>query len=82
MDVTLCWDKIKSEEGLMDKAGELIFLRLFELEPRARALYNFTDDEDVKENPKFKVHAGSVVDMIDMGKRHQFSHNISTSHHT
>jgi len=39
---------------------------VFELEPKARKLFNFTDDEVIKENPKFLMHAHTMVDMIDM----------------
>lgn len=65
MNVLLSWDKLKQVPDHQDKAGELIFLRVFELEPRARSLFRFTESEDVKVNPMFAQHARSMVDIID-----------------
>ena len=39
---------------------------IFELEPKARSLFNFTTDEDYKVNPKFYQQAHMIVDMMDM----------------
>lgn len=43
----------------------LSFYSLFQLEPAARALFNFTDAEDVKANANFERHATAMVDMVD-----------------
>lgn len=66
MDVTMSWDKLKHTKNYQESAGELIFSRVFELEPKARSMFKFTKDEDIKLNPQFRVHARAMVDMIDM----------------
>jgi methyl-accepting chemotaxis protein len=38
---------------------------LFELAPEAKSLFGFSQDEDIKKNKKFGVHAKAMVDMID-----------------
>lgn len=35
------------------------------LQPQAKALFGFTFDEDIKQNPKYSTHARAMVDMID-----------------
>lgn len=40
--------------------------RVFELEPKARSLFDFTDDEEIRSNPKFSFHARNMLDMLDM----------------
>jgi hemoglobin-like flavoprotein len=66
MNVTMSWDKMKSIEGFQERAGFLIYQRVFELEPKARSLFHFTEDEDLMANPQFALHARTMVDMIDM----------------
>lgn len=65
MAVTMSWDKLKAVPSYQDKAGELIFCRLFELEPKARNMFGYSATEEIKANPKFLIHAHSMVDMID-----------------
>jgi len=66
MDVTMSWDKLKQTANYQDVAGELIFLRVFELEPKAREMFDIDEDEDVKLNSKFVTQSRAMVDMIDM----------------
>lgn len=65
MAVTSSWDKLKHTADYRTKAGEMIFLRVFALEPSARALFKFTEDEDIQANPAFHSHAMGMVDMIE-----------------
>jgi hemoglobin-like flavoprotein len=65
IEVSLSWDKLKLVKGYQEKAGDLIFARLFEIEPSAREIFKFTRDEDIRQNPKFSMHAKAMVDMID-----------------
>jgi len=65
MDVTLSWSTAKETENFKNVAGETIFLTVFEVEPAARALFNFGDNEIIKSNPAFWKHAHTMVDMID-----------------
>ena len=42
--------------------------RLFELDPRAKTIYEFPLDADmdtIRKDPRFKVHARNIVDMFD-----------------
>lgn len=42
-------------------------MRVFELQPKARSMFMFSADEDIKRNPKLRHHAANtMVDMIDM----------------
>lgn len=65
MDVTLSWDKLKHVKNYQDKAGDLIFTRLFEIEPSAKKLFQFSETGDVHDNAKYATHAKQMVDMID-----------------
>lgn len=65
MSVTMSWDRLKQVPNYQEKAGELIFCRLFELEPKARNMFGYSPTEDIRANPKFAIHAQSMVDMID-----------------
>jgi len=64
MNVTASWDALKMSKDYK-YAGELIFSRLFVLEPSARDMFGFAHDEDIRQNPKFDMHARTMVDMID-----------------
>jgi hemoglobin-like flavoprotein len=39
---------------------------MFALEPRARAMFKFTDGEDIRTNSRVRSHARAMVDRIDM----------------
>jgi len=65
MNVSMSWDVLKLTPDYEKIAGHLIFIRLFELEPRATALFGFGPHQDIKEHPKFGQHAITIVDMID-----------------
>lgn len=65
MDVTTSWDKLKHIKNYHQIAGEIIFCRVFEIEPAARKLFTFSNDEDIRKNPNFSRHANQMVDMID-----------------
>jgi len=66
MNVTGSWDRLKQSKDYQDRAGELIFDRVFELEPKAKSMFDFKADEDIKKNPRFLSQAHVMVDMIDM----------------
>jgi hemoglobin-like flavoprotein len=66
MNVTQTWDKAKATPKFDEVAGEAILTRLFKLEPKSREMFGFTKDEVVTDNPKFRVHSKSMVDMLDM----------------
>lgn len=66
MNVTIIWDHLKSSRAFQDRAGELIFSRMFELEPKLLSLFHFSDDEGLTANVQFSAHARVIVDMIDM----------------
>ena len=66
MDVTVAWDRLKLIKEYHEKAGTLIFTRLFEIEPSARELFGFSSAEEITTaNPKFVMQTKQVVDMID-----------------
>lgn len=44
---------------------ELMFEKLFELEPAAQQLFKHTTVEDRTDNSKFTLHAHAMIDMID-----------------
>jgi hemoglobin-like flavoprotein len=66
MNVTTTWDKAKRTPKFEQVAGEAILTRVFHLEPKARSMFGFSQDEEVTENPKFAVHSKVMVDMLDM----------------
>ena len=66
MNVITSWDKAKSTPDFEKVAGEVILSRLFKLEPKARALFGFSMNETITENPKFAVHSKVIVGMFDM----------------
>lgn len=66
MSVTSSWDKAKATPNFSEVAGEAILTRLFQLEPKSRALFGFRDDQPIRNDPKFYVHSKSMVDMLDM----------------
>jgi hemoglobin-like flavoprotein len=65
MEVTNSWDRLKMVPDYKNKAGELIFTRLFEIEPTARSLFGFVEKEELRSNPKFGFHANQMISMID-----------------
>jgi hemoglobin-like flavoprotein len=38
---------------------------VFELSPGAKKMFNYSDEEDIRANPTFMIHARSMFDMID-----------------
>jgi hypothetical protein len=52
---------------VLDYGHSYTFFSLLELDPSARSLFGFKDLEDLHQNPKYAVHANSIVDMIDTG---------------
>jgi hemoglobin-like flavoprotein len=65
MNLTSSWDMVKLQKDYQDRAGELIFQRLFEIEPGIKNVFGFQKDDDFRQNDKFAIHARTIVDMID-----------------
>mmetsp|Transcript_4792 Transcript_4792/g.7479 ORF Transcript_4792/g.7479 Transcript_4792/m.7479 type:complete len:324 (-) Transcript_4792:53-1024(-) len=60
------WSKIKAIDSYEEVAGELLFKRLFEINPDAAAFFKFTDgyettDEAMYKQEVFKKHAAGVI---------------------
>eukprot|EP00934_Nitzschia_sp_Nitz4_P006395 Nitzschia sp. Nitz4//scaffold135_size62275//29543//30279//NITZ4_006351-RA/size62275-augustus-gene-0.2-mRNA-1//1//CDS//3329535566//6385//frame0 len=57
------WTQIKAIPHYEDIAGELLFRKIFEIDPSARHLYSFEEanEEDVYKSEAFKEHARLVV---------------------
>ena len=53
----------------MAESGTKIFLRIFELSPTVRDVFNYTtpgcDPEDVANNPRLKYHALAFMQALD-----------------
>jgi hemoglobin-like flavoprotein len=64
MQVCSTWDKFKSAD--QTGAGQTIFLRLLELEPKARSMFKLAPDESAGSSPQFEAHARTIFDMIDL----------------
>ncbi|GKY91015.1 hypothetical protein MPSEU_000074300 [Mayamaea pseudoterrestris] len=65
MNVVTSWDLLKAQPNFRETAGELIFVRIFEFDTDLMKLFKF-DKADVRANAKFRAHADSMVDMMDM----------------
>lgn len=65
MNVSSSWDELKSIKGYEVRCGELLFTKLFERAPQAKALFGFSAHEDFRLNAKYATHAKAMVDMID-----------------
>jgi hemoglobin-like flavoprotein len=67
MNVSTSWDTLKMTDNYKEVVGELIFQRLFELEPKTRSIFQMGDvgNKDLKSHPNFTKHAHVIVDMID-----------------
>mmetsp|Transcript_39741 Transcript_39741/g.95900 ORF Transcript_39741/g.95900 Transcript_39741/m.95900 type:complete len:262 (+) Transcript_39741:688-1473(+) len=67
--VVSSWDKIKAIENYKTVAGQLIFKRIFEINPDASAFFKFTDgyettDEALYKQEIFLKHAEGVVSAV------------------
>lgn len=65
------WAKVKKIPNYKEVAGTLLFQKIFEIAPAARALFDFTkgfseDDEALYSDPRFLAHATRVVSMLDV----------------
>ncbi|GAX14656.1 hypothetical protein FisN_6Lh441 [Fistulifera solaris] len=66
MNVSSTWDQVKlKDKDYVDRLGELIFERLFQLNPPAAAIFDMEGVENIKEHLSFKTHAPVIVDMVD-----------------
>lgn len=66
MSVLMSWDSLKAVENYEQRAGELIFQRIFELEPSSKGLFQFKEEHDYSQHPQYLALAKIMVDMIDM----------------
>jgi hypothetical protein len=64
-DVETSFERLKNTRNHKERMGNLILTRLLELEPSARALFGFSDAEDISQNTSFELHANAMWDMID-----------------
>eukprot|EP00934_Nitzschia_sp_Nitz4_P006677 Nitzschia sp. Nitz4//scaffold135_size62275//31377//32198//NITZ4_006352-RA/size62275-augustus-gene-0.3-mRNA-1//1//CDS//3329535569//6667//frame0 len=57
------WNQVKKIPNYEDIAGELLFRKIFEIDPSARDLYSFDvdDEEEIYKSEAFKEHARLVV---------------------
>eukprot|EP00523_Entomoneis_sp_CCMP467_P018478 CAMPEP_0168814526 /NCGR_PEP_ID=MMETSP0726-20121227/5723_1 /TAXON_ID=265536 /ORGANISM="Amphiprora sp., Strain CCMP467" /LENGTH=205 /DNA_ID=CAMNT_0008866697 /DNA_START=37 /DNA_END=654 /DNA_ORIENTATION=+ len=63
------WEVVKAIDNYEEVAGELLFKRIFEINPEAAAIFKFTDgyettDEALYAQEAFKKHATAVVSSV------------------
>jgi len=66
MNVLMSWDSLKAVPNYEERAGELIFRRIFEIEPTAKGLFQFKEVDNYFNHPQYLALAKIMVDMIDM----------------
>lgn len=65
MAVTLTHDKLKKSKDY-EKAGQLMFARLMDIEPDARTIFGLAFDEDPRTSSKVLDHSRLLLEMINM----------------
>lgn len=66
MNVSTTWDQVKlRNKDYVLRLGELIFERLFQLNPNAAVIFQMEGVQKIPEHVQFKAHAPVIVDMVD-----------------
>lgn len=63
--VTQSWDRLTAMKRYEETAGELIFERIFEMDPSSCKQFNFRENENLRTSDHFVTQAKRVVGMLE-----------------